>query len=167
MGGSEVSEVTHSAAKRHTRHASRSQAGSSGSARSIASSLSQTLSFSSSESTRLLYPHHDALDMSLFIENCLIKCILIDNGSSANVMFLGAFREMGLDESKIVKLTTVLIGFSGEHKSTVGEIDLPIYAESVNLCTHFLVVDSPSFSYNVILGHPWIHEMEAVPSTFH
>lgn len=96
-----------------------------------------------------------------------MKRILIDNGSFANVLFLNAFREMGLDESKIIKKTTFLIGFSGEHKSTVGEIDLPVYAEGVNLCTRFLVVDSPTSAYNVILGRPWIHEMEAVPSTFH
>ena len=73
---------------------------------------------------------------------------------------------MGIDESKIIKKTTILIGFSGELNNKLGDIELPVYAEGVNLCTRILVVDSPS-AYNVILGRPWIHEMEAVPSTYH
>ncbi|WP_212635206.1 hypothetical protein, partial [Salmonella enterica] len=28
------------------------------------------------------------------------------------------------------------------------------------------IMDSPS-SYNAILGRPWIHELKAVPSTYH
>ena len=165
-GGSEVSGVTHSAAKRHTRQTNWVTGESSGAEKTTTNSQAQTISFSTSESTRLLNPHHDALVIQLYIANCLIKRILIDNSSSANVLFLSALREMGIDETKIVRKTTVLIGFSGEQKNTIGEIELPVYAEGVNLCVRFLVIDSPS-AYNVILGRPWIHEMEAVPSTYH
>ncbi|KAM6583535.1 hypothetical protein CsatB_010537 [Cannabis sativa] len=161
-GGSEVSGVTQSAAKKHARQANWTK----GETSRTSSLPEQTISFTTSESTRLLNPHHDALVISLYIANCLTKRILVDNGSSANILFLSALREMGIDESKIVRKTTVLIGFSGEQKNTSGEIELPVYAEGVNLCTRFLVIDSPS-AYNVILGRPWIHEMEAVPSTYH
>ncbi|XP_057775309.1 uncharacterized protein LOC130994280 [Salvia miltiorrhiza] len=126
----------------------------------------QTISFQTTESDKLLNPHHDALVISIYIANCLTKRVLIDNGSSANIMFINAFREMGLNESNITRKTAVLIGFSGESKTTVGEIDLPVYAEGVNLSIRFLVIDAPS-AFNVILGRPWIHDMEAVPSTFH
>ncbi|XP_062099864.1 uncharacterized protein LOC133805718 [Humulus lupulus] len=126
----------------------------------------QTISSSTTESTRLLNLHHDSLVIALYIANCLTKRILIDNGRLAKILYLSALREMGIDESKIIKQTTILIGFSGEQKNTLGEIKLPVYAEGVNLCTRFLVVDSMS-AYNVILGRPWIHEMEAVPSTYH
>ncbi|XP_062103922.1 uncharacterized protein LOC133815050 [Humulus lupulus] len=50
----------------------------------------------------------------------------------------GALKEMGIDELKITKKTTVLIGFSGEQKNTVGEIELPVYVEGVNMCTRFI-----------------------------
>ncbi|KAM6588096.1 hypothetical protein CsatA_010701 [Cannabis sativa] len=161
-GGSKVSGVTQSAAKKHARQANWTK----GETSRTSSLPEQTISFTTSESTRLLNPHHDALVISLYIANYLTKRILVDNGSSANILFLSALREMGIDESKIVRKTTVLIGFSGEQKNTSGEIELPVYAEGVNLCTRFLVIDSPS-AYNVILGRPWIHEMEAVPSTYH
>uniref|UniRef100_A0A803PDR9 Integrase catalytic domain-containing protein n=1 Tax=Cannabis sativa TaxID=3483 RepID=A0A803PDR9_CANSA len=73
---------------------------------------------------------------------------------------------MGLDESSIIRKSTVLISFSGEQKYTIGEIILPVYAEGVNEQTRFLVIDSPS-AYNVILGQPWIHAMHVVPCTYH
>lgn len=42
----------------------------------------------------------------------------------------------------------------------------PVYTEGVNLITHFLLVDAIS-SYNLIIGRPWIHQMRAVPSSYH
>ncbi len=59
-----------------------------------------------------------------------------------------------------------MLGFSGESKITIRETILPIYAKGVNPYTKFMILDSPS-AYNVILGRPWIHKMEAVPSTYH
>ncbi|XP_057808892.1 uncharacterized protein LOC131023369 [Salvia miltiorrhiza] len=165
-GGSEVSGVTHSAAKRHTRQARSSKSGVPPSGKAGTTDPTQLISFATSESDKLLHPHHDALVISIYIANCLTKRVLIDNGSSANILFYSAYREMGLDESKLIKKAAVLVGFSGESTTTVGEIDLPVYAEGVNLSTRFLVVDAPS-AYNVILGCPWIHGMEAVPSTYH
>ncbi|XP_057774797.1 uncharacterized protein LOC130993776 [Salvia miltiorrhiza] len=165
-GGSEVSGVTHSVAKKHTRHAKSNKAETNMPCQTAPTLPTQTISFHTTESDKLLHPHHDALVISIFIANCLTKRVLIDNGSSANILFFDAFREMGLNESKIIKKSAVLIGFSGETKTTMGEIDLPVYAEGVNQSTKFLVINAPS-AFNVILGRPWIHDMEAVPSTYH
>ncbi|XP_057771003.1 uncharacterized protein LOC130990786 [Salvia miltiorrhiza] len=165
-GGSEVSGITHSAAKRHARQARSSKTGALPSGKVGPTDPTLTISFATSESDKLLHPHHDALVISIYIANFLTKRVLIDNGSSANILFFSAYREMGLDESKLIKKAAVLVGFSGESTTTVGEINIPIYAEGVNLSTRFLAVDAPS-AYNVILGRPWIHEMEAVPSTYH
>ncbi|XP_057791309.1 uncharacterized protein LOC131008448 [Salvia miltiorrhiza] len=165
-GGSEVSGITHSAAKRHTRQARSSKSGVPPFGKTEPTDPTLTINFATSESDKLLHPHHDALVISIYIANCLTKRVLIDNGSSANILFCSAYKEMGLDESKLIKKAAVLVGFSGESTTTVGEIDLPVYAEEVNLPTKFLVVDAPS-AYNVILGRPNIHGMEAVPSTYH
>ncbi|XP_057790832.1 uncharacterized protein LOC131007937 [Salvia miltiorrhiza] len=165
-GGSEVSGITHSAAKRHAKQARSSKTGAPPSGKARPTDPTLTISFATSESDKLLHPHHDALVISIYIANCLTKRVLIDNGSSANILFCSAYREMGLDESELIKKAAVLVGFSGESMTTVGEIDLPVYVDEVNLSTRFLVVDAPS-AYNVILGRPWIHGMEAVPSTYH
>ena len=67
-----------------------------------------------------------------------------DNGSSTNILFLSALREMQIDELVVTQRSTTLIGFSGEVKSTIGEIVLLVYAEGVNVQTMFLVLDCPS-----------------------
>ena len=73
---------------------------------------------------------------------------------------------MNILETKIVPRSSVLVGFSGETKNTLGDIELPIYIEGVNTIQKFCVIDCLSCC-NIILGRPWIHEMKAVPSTYH
>ncbi|KAL5827793.1 hypothetical protein ACOSQ3_019643 [Xanthoceras sorbifolium] len=73
---------------------------------------------------------------------------------------------MHIDECNIVRRSTILVGFNGEHKNTIGEIVLPVYAEGINLNTRFLILDCLS-SYNIIMGRPWIYEMRVVPLTYH
>ncbi|XP_021728394.1 uncharacterized protein LOC110695473 [Chenopodium quinoa] len=110
--------------------------------------------------------HHDGLVISLPVGNCMIKRILVDNGSSANIVMLDALKHMNIDEKNIINKSTMLVGFSEETKNTSGEITLATYAKRVNLQVKFLVIDTLS-SYNIILGRPWIHEMKAIPSTYH
>ncbi|KAJ9546251.1 hypothetical protein OSB04_025958 [Centaurea solstitialis] len=57
-------------------------------------------------------------------------------------------------------------GFNGDTTSTLKEIILHVFAKGINKQTKFNVIDCPS-AYNAILGRPWIHDMKAVPSTYH
>ncbi|XP_018479426.2 uncharacterized protein LOC130501630 [Raphanus sativus] len=162
-GGSEVSGISSAAAKRSTRNARNGQE-----TEVPKHPLLETdeISFTAREQERVLAPHHDALVISLVIANCLVKRILVDNGSSSNIIFHSAYMDLGLDPKTLTRKATPLVGFSGEVKQTEGEVLLPVYTEGINQTTKFLVVDCPS-SYNVILGRPWIHDMGAVPSTLH
>ncbi|XP_056695120.1 uncharacterized protein [Spinacia oleracea] len=167
-GGSDICGLTSSAAKKINRGESGAvKEGQTEDEVALDKSLAaMKITFDDSDSTDTQQEHHDGLVISLPIGNALIKRILIDNGSSANVLFLEALQEMGLQEKSIIRRSTVLVGFSGESLRTVGEISLPTYAEGVSVMTKFNVVDCPS-AYNVILGRPWIHKMKAVPSTYH
>ena len=80
-----------------------------------------------------------------------MKRILVDNGSSGNIIFQAAYKDLGMEESALTRRITPLIGFSGEVKQTAGVVILPVYAEGINMSTKFLVVDCDS-SYNMILG---------------
>lgn len=104
--------------------------------------------------------------IQIVIANLNVRRVLIDNGSSANLLFASTVKAMHLDETKIRRKSVSLIGFSGESKSTLGEIDLMVYAGGKNLCTTFMIINSCS-AYNAILGRPWLHYMKAVPSTYH
>jgi hypothetical protein len=104
--------------------------------------------------------------ITLHIANLLVKRILIDGGSSVNIILLDTLKRMNIPDSDIIRRSSALIGFSGEVKHTIGDIRLPIYIEGINTMQKFCVIDIAS-SYNVILGRPWIHELKAVPSTYH
>ena len=59
-----------------------------------------------------------------------------------------------------------IVGFNGDTMNTLEGIVLFVFAKGVNKETRFNVIDWKS-AYNTILGRPWIHEMKAVPSTYH
>ncbi|XP_028093001.1 uncharacterized protein LOC114293164 [Camellia sinensis] len=59
-----------------------------------------------------------------------------------------------------------LAGFNSQPEWPLGRIVLPVVAGTKTLQIEFLVINTPS-PYNAILGRPWIHQMEAVPLTYH
>ncbi|XP_010513510.1 PREDICTED: uncharacterized protein LOC104789524 [Camelina sativa] len=161
-GGSEISGITHSAAKRNTRAVRNSQ--NKGHA-TQGDTPSYSITFTTDKSS-VPTLHHDALVVQMTVANSLMKRILIDNGSSTNILYMQAYKELGLDEGGLTRKSIPLVGFSGEVKQSIGEVTLPVYAEGVNKHTKFLVVDCAS-AYNAIMGRPWIHDMAAIPSTLH
>ncbi|XP_048619996.1 uncharacterized protein LOC125590465 [Brassica napus] len=136
-GGSEISGISHAAAKKSTRNAKL------GSETSKSKRLllgTDEISFTAQEQEKVLAPHHDALVVSLTVANCLVRRILVDNGSSNNIIFQTAYQVLELDEIALTRKTTPLMGFSGEVKQTAGEVVLPVYAEVVRvfLCRLFV-----------------------------
>ncbi|XP_038713378.1 uncharacterized protein LOC120007245 [Tripterygium wilfordii] len=148
-GGSEISGLSHTSAKKHEKGSANSAAKM---AQFVGNFTNQVMVFVDDEATQLLHPHHDALVLTLHVVNINLKRILIDNGSSANTL--------------ILRKSTTLIGFNGEVSHSSGEVVLPIYAPGLNKQTRFSIVDSPS-AYNAILGRPRLHAIRAVPSTYH
>lgn len=91
-----------------------------------------TIRLTSDEYGGILAPHHDALIISLTIAKFLMKMILIDNGSSTNILFTQAFKGLLLDEAELTRKSTSLVRFNGEVKQTIGEVTLPVYVGGVN-----------------------------------
>ena len=101
--------------------------------------IEHSISFHSSEATSLSRPHDDALVLTLDVSNCEVGRILVDNGSSADILFLSTLKEMELSESDIESSTTVLTGFNEESTAAIGKIKLPVFAAEENKLTSFLV----------------------------
>ncbi|XP_074270705.1 uncharacterized protein LOC141594595 [Silene latifolia] len=108
----------------------------------------------------------DALTITLSIGNCTVRKALVDTGSSVNLIMLETLKTMGFDKENLVKKSVPLVGFSGEIAFKRGEITIPTYIEGVNKLVRYLIIEGPT-TYNVILGRPWLHQMKAVPSTYH
>ncbi|XP_074288430.1 uncharacterized protein LOC141613587 [Silene latifolia] len=162
-GGSELCGLTYSAAKRRATEAK-------GDKPEYSCRISRqnlpSVTFDETDAQSAPEQHHDALIITLPIENCEVRKILVDTRSSINLIMLETLKGMGFSEKDIAKKAVPLVGFSGETKHSPGEIVIPTYAGGVNKQVRYLVIDGPS-TYNVILGRPWIHKMKAIPSTYH
>ena len=97
--------------------------------------------------------HHDSLVITLAIGECQIRRVLVDTGSSVNVLTLKPLQRMGVDETTIVPTTLVLSGFSGKIQRPLGEVTLVTEAKGVKLSTTYTMVDFLS-PYNAIVGGP-------------
>ncbi|XP_013733114.1 uncharacterized protein LOC106436704 [Brassica napus] len=73
---------------------------------------------------------------------------------------------MGVDLDNIKPSSRTLTGFNGSSETILGTIHLPVRACGVSRTVKFTVVSTKA-PYHAILGTPWIHSMQAIPSTYH
>ncbi|XP_024014024.1 uncharacterized protein LOC112088100 [Eutrema salsugineum] len=125
-----------------------------------------TISFSEDETVRIDTPHRDPLVIELTIRDHDVARILIDTGSSVDIIFRKTIRRMEIDLSKVTAIPKPLTGFSGETTMTIRTIRLPVQGEGVTKVVEFFVADHPAI-YNVIVGTLLLNSMRAVPSTYH
>ncbi|XP_019223667.1 PREDICTED: uncharacterized protein LOC109205414 [Nicotiana attenuata] len=88
-----------------------------------------------------------------------------EKGISENIILLRVLNAMQA-EDKLVPKAHTLSGFDNSSVVTKGEVVLTTFAEGVVKDPKFQVVEM-EMAYNMILGRPWIHEMDVVPSTLH
>ena len=77
------------------------------------------------------HPHNDALVVELVMEDFDVERVLIDTGSSVNLMFLKTLLKMGISERKITPKIRPLTGYDGEAKMSIGEIKLQVQAGDI------------------------------------
>ncbi|KAL5576657.1 hypothetical protein UlMin_018356 [Ulmus minor] len=111
--------------------------------------------FTEGEARGLWHPHTDAIVVTLRIAGRKVFRILVDNGSSADILFKSTFNRMNLVGVKIEPTASSLSGFTGDSISSEGILNLPVELES-SPCQHiqavdFVLVDCPS-PYNAIIG---------------
>ncbi|XP_013725779.1 uncharacterized protein LOC106429577 [Brassica napus] len=73
---------------------------------------------------------------------------------------------MGVDLDDIKASSRTLTGFNESSETVLGTIRLPVRACGVTRTVKFSVVSTKA-PYHAILGTPWIHSMQAIPSTYH
>ncbi|XP_062177089.1 uncharacterized protein LOC133882022 [Alnus glutinosa] len=130
----------------------------------------QVIGFSDDDYAGVSLPHTDALVLSLEIANHKIHRVLVDTGSSADILYRSAFERMKIDRSKVIPTRYSLVGFTGEQVLPLGSIELPVtagmYPRQRTVMVRFLIINRPS-AYNAILGRTALNEFRAVTSTPH
>jgi len=112
----------------------------------------------------------DPMVITVELENYAVKKVLIDQGSSVDILYWATYQKLQLPTTAIVPYDEPIYGFSGEKLSTRGYIDLHTIfhdgAQTKTIPIRFLIVNAPT-SYNVLLGRPSLNTLGAVVSTPH
>ncbi|XP_073133385.1 uncharacterized protein [Henckelia pumila] len=132
--------------------------------------IQEVLSLSDKDLENPRGTYNDALIISATISNFWVKKILVDSGSSVDIIFHDAFVKLGISNAQLAPINTLLVGFSGEIVEALGEVTLPLslgsYPKRSTKMVKFLVVEASS-AYNVILGRPSFNIFQALGSTYH
>ncbi|KAK3012745.1 hypothetical protein RJ639_008093 [Escallonia herrerae] len=128
------------------------------------------ITFFDDDSKGIKTPHDDPLVITIKAGNFDVKRVLIDNGSSAEILFHDAFEKMNIPTNRLRKMEAPLYGFFNHPVAAEGIIALPVTIGTplaqANLILDFVVVKVPS-EYNAILGRPALNRLQAVVSTYH
>ena len=96
--------------------------------------------------------------------------VLVDQGSSADVMFWGTFNKLQLSSDLLRPYTGCLYGFANNPVEVCGYLELRTTftdgTASRTKSIRYLVVNANS-AYNILLGRPALNRLRAVPFTRH
>ena len=132
--------------------------------------LDTNITFSNSDMEGCQHPHDDPLVIRVIVANKTVHRVLIDNGSSAVIIFASAFDKLGIGREKLESVNAHLLGFSKEKVLPLGSVQLVLTLGDppcqATTTIKFLIVDAPS-AYNMLLGRPSLNAIRVVPSAYH
>ncbi|XP_070023010.1 uncharacterized protein [Nicotiana sylvestris] len=110
------------------------------------------ITFNDADADVVLTLHNDALVISLIVYDANVKRVLIDPGSSMNIILLRVLSEMKAEDKVIPKAHTLSV-FDNSSVVTKGKVTLTTFAEGVDKDTKFQVINM-EIAYKMILGRP-------------
>jgi len=110
--------------------------------------------------------HNKALHVSVKCLDHVIARVLIDNGSSLNVMPKTTLGKLPCEGIHMKPSAMIVRAFDGSKREVMGEVELPIQIGPRVFQITFQVMDILP-AYSCLLGRPWIHSAGLVPSTLH
>ena len=112
------------------------------------SRLDTAITFSDSDMEGCQHPHDDSLVIRVIVANKTVHRVLVDNRSSADIIFASAFDKMGIEREKLKSVNAHLRGFSEERVLTLGPVQLVLTLGDpscqATMAVKFLIVDAPS-----------------------
>jgi len=113
---------------------------------------------------------NDPIVISLVTAGRKVHRVLVDQGSSADMMFWPTFNKLQLSLDHLRPYAGCLYGFAGDQVEVRGYIELRTAftdgAVSRTEKIKYLVVNALS-AYNILLGRPTLNRLGVVPSTRH
>ena len=92
----------------------------------IARRESPIIGFSEDDARRLHHPHDDALVVNIRIGDYNVHRMLVDNSSSADILYYPTFQQMGINKARLTPTNAPLVGFGGTRVLPLGAITLSV-----------------------------------------
>ena len=124
------------------------------------------LSFSEEDKVGTIQPHDNALVITLRIEGYVVKRVMIDDGSGAEIMYPDLYKGLKLRPEDLTPYSSSLLSFDGKIVMPKGQIRLPVQTGPEIVEVDFIMVDTYS-PYTAIMARPWLHTLEVVAFTLH
>ena len=99
-------------------------------------------------------------------KDCLIGKVLVDNGSTLNVLPKHMLKEMPVDESYMKPSIMMARAYDGSPRPIIGTLEVVLYMGPQLFLVTFQVMDIHP-SYSMLLGRPWINAAGVVTSSLH
>nr|XP_023902566.1 uncharacterized protein LOC112014409 [Quercus suber] len=88
----------------------------------------QGIYFSEEDARGVKQPHDDPLVIMIMIEGFNTRRVLVDNGSSTDIIYLSAFQQLKVDPKKLRPFESPLVSFSGDKVYPRGIVTLTVTA---------------------------------------
>ncbi|RDX88402.1 hypothetical protein CR513_30001, partial [Mucuna pruriens] len=115
-------------------------------------------------------PEHDEpMVISIEVAEYKVERVLIDQGSSANILYWSTYLKLGLRPIDMAPSVGKLYGFTDKQVEIRGVMELETtfgernHARTIQVC--YTIVDVEA-SYNIIMGRPALNKLGAVVSTY-
>ena len=128
--------------------------------------IQPALSFSNEDRIGTIQPHDDALVITLRIWGYDMKRVMVDQGSSVEIMYPDLYKGLNLRLGDLTAYDSLLVSFDGKVVISRGQIRLLMQSGSKVVEVDFIVVEA-YFPYTAIVAKPWLHASGAVSSTLH
>ena len=109
---------------------------------------SDDITFREGDAHLVHHPYCDASVITTMMANNNVHRILVDNGSSVDILYYQAFQKMGLKNNDLRPSPNIVYGFTGDSVTPMGVVTLPMivgkYPRQSFVMANFMVFDQPS-----------------------
>ena len=124
------------------------------------------MGFSDEDKIGTIQPHDDTLVITLRIGGYDVKRVMVDQGSTAEIMYPDLYKGLNLKAEDLMPYNSPLMSFEGKIVIPKGQVRLPVQTGLKVVEVDFIVVDTYS-PYTAIAARPWLHTLGAISSTLH
>ncbi|XP_024019650.1 uncharacterized protein LOC112091084 [Morus notabilis] len=119
---------------------------------------SADVAFNEDDTSGVHFLHNDALVVEAMIGNHTVCRILVDNGSSVDLLYSDCLEKMGIRKEQLEKTTRPLYGFTGDSVIPQGTIRLPIIVREkprqTTIMANFVALRAITFVYHQKVKFP-------------